>query len=322
MADEFLSQEEINLLLKTLGKEDRGKFEVKEKRVRPLDLSLFEHISAGRIPGLELIFERWINGLRRGLTSLVVTIPSIFKDSISLSRFGEFVAKLPVPCAIGLFNIEPLRGTCILAIDPKLIYIVVSSVFGGSAKPYEAEGREFTRIELKLIKRLLNICYQELEISWSSLMDVKINPVGIETNPVLLTMYRAREKFIILRLVMVIGGNEGYMYLAIPESSIAPYRDRLKGSVDTKNKEIENTVLSSLQKVPLRLEVVLGKVNMSFREILGLKVGDLIDINKPVREALEVKVQGKPKLLAFLGQVGSKRAIKISSYLEKEDLNG
>ncbi len=58
---------------------------------------------------------------------------------------------------------------------------------------------------------------------------------------------------------------------------------------------------------------------MSFFLVLVITV---LNPNKPVREALEVKVQGKPKLLVFLGQVGSKRAIKISSYLEKEDLNG
>ncbi len=319
MADEILSQEEINLLLKTLGKEKEKRAEVEEERVRPLDLSLFEHISAGRIPGLELIFERWINGLRRGLASLVVTIPSIFKESLSIVRFGEFTAKLPVPCAVGLFNIEPLRGTCLLAIDPKLIYIVVSSVFGGSAKPYKIEGRDFTRIETKLIQRFLNICYQELEIAWGTVMDVKINPVGIETNPALLTVYRAKEKLILLKLTIVIEGSEGSVQLAIPESAIAPYKDVLKGSPEMKNKEFEEKILKSFQKIPLRLEVVLGKTTMNFSDVLELKEGDIIYLDKPLRESLEVRVQDRPKLLAFLGQLGGKKAIKVYKHVEKED---
>lgn len=318
MADEFLSQEEINLLLKTLGKEEK-KLEVEDERVRPLDLSLFEHISAGRIPGFELMLERWINGLRRGLASLVVTIPSILKESLNITRFGEFTTKLPVPCAIGLFNIEPLRGTCLLAIDPKLIYIVVSSVFGGGAKPYKIEGRDFTRIETKLIQRLLNICYQELEIAWSTVMNVKINPIGIETNPALLTMYRAKEKFILLNLAVVIEGNEGHIQLAIPESSIAPYKDMLKGVADTKNKELEKAILKSFQKIPLKIEVVLGRTKLSFKEILELKQGDLIILDKPLKEALEVRVQDIPKILAFLGQVGSRKAIKVYKHIEKEE---
>ncbi len=317
MPEELLSQEEINLLLQTLGKGEGKKIE--EEKVRPLDLSMFEHISAGRIPGLELIFERWANGLRRSLASLVVTIPNIFKESLSMTRFGEFTQKLPVPCAIGMFNIEPLKGLCLLAIDPQLVYITVSSVFGGSPKPHKTEGRDFTRIEMRLIHRLLSICYQELEIAWSSLMEVKINPLGVETNPALLTMYRAKERLVVLKLVVVIEGNEGHLQLAIPESSIAPYRDMLKGAADIKGDDLENTILKSLQVVPLRVEVVLGRIKLSFRDILELREGSMIALNKPLKEALEVRVQNKPKFLGFLGQTGSKKAIKIYKHLEKEE---
>lgn len=319
MAGELISQEEINLILKTLGKKERRKNKIEKQNIRSFDLSLFEHISAGRIPGLELIFERWINGLRRGLTSSMVAIPGIYKDNLSLNRFGEFTAKLPVPCAVGLFNIEPLKGTCFLAIDPKLVYLMVSNVFGGSAKPYKMEVRDFTRIEMKLIQRFLNICYQELETAWSTIMNVKINPIGIETNPTLLTMYRAREKFVTLKIVVVIEGNEGYIYLAIPEGSIAPYSNTLKGSVDTKSRGLEFNSLKSLKRVPLKVDVVLGRVIIELEKILQLKEGDLIIIDKSLREALEVSVQGKPKILAFLGQVGNKKAIKVYKHLEKEE---
>ncbi|RMH01104.1 MAG: flagellar motor switch protein FliM, partial [Aquificota bacterium] len=84
MAEEFLTQEEVNLLLQTLGKEEEKKQVIEEGGVKPLDLSLFEHISLGRIPGLELIFEKWISGLKRGLASMVASIPTIFKEGMSI----------------------------------------------------------------------------------------------------------------------------------------------------------------------------------------------------------------------------------------------
>ena len=259
MADELLSQEEINLLLQTLGKEEKKEAVIEEEKIKPLDLTLFEHISAGRIAGLELIFERWINGLRKGLTSLIVTIPDIFKESVNIVRFGDFVAKLPLPCAVGIFNIEPLRGQCLIAIDPRLIYIVISSVFGGSAKQYKIEGKEFTRIEMRFIQRLLNLCYQELELAWSTVMKVRIVPINIETNPTLLTVSRAKEKFILLKLTVIIEGSEGYIYLAIPEASIAPYKDMLKGTTEIKSKSAQKDPIKAFQKIPLKLEVLLSE---------------------------------------------------------------
>ncbi|MCS7307583.1 MAG: flagellar motor switch protein FliM [Aquificaceae bacterium] len=320
MADELLSQEEINLLLKTLGKEEEKKKEVVEDtRVRPLDLSLFEHISAGRIPGLELIFERWMNGLRRGLTALVVTIPGIFKESVSIMRFGEFVAKLPIPCAIGLFNIEPLRGICLLIVDPRLIYIMVSTIFGGTAKPYKIEGKDFTRIETKLINRLLNVCYHELEMAWGTLMDVKINSLGLETNPALLTIARAKEKFLVIKLTVVIEGSEGFIQLAIPENAIGPYKDMLKGATEVKNKGFDGKAFRSFSRIPLKMEVILGKTQISIQKLMELTSGDIIVLDKPVKEPLEVSIEGIPKLLAYFGQVLKKKGVKVQGFIKKEE---
>jgi len=319
MADELLSQEEINLLLQTLGKEEKKEAVIEEEKIKPLDLTLFEHISAGRIAGLELIFERWINGLRKGLTSLIVTIPDIFKESVNIVRFGDFVAKLPLPCAVGIFNIEPLSGQCLIAIDPRLIYIVISSVFGGSAKQYKIEGKEFTRIEMRFIQRLLNLCYQELELAWSTVMKVRIVPINIETNPTLLTVSRAKEKFILLKLTVIIEGSEGYIYLAIPEASIAPYKDMLKGTTEIKSKSAQKDPIKAFQKIPLKLEVLLGGSQISFKRLLELKQGDVIILDKSVKEPLEVKVEGLSKFLAFLGQLGRKKAIKIYKHIQKED---
>ncbi len=318
MADEILSQEEINLLLQTLGKEERKETVVEEEKVKPLDLTLFEHISAGRIAGLELIFERWINGLRKGLTSLIVTIPDIFKESVGIVRFGDFVSKLPLPCAIGIFNIEPLRGQCLLAIDPRLIYIVISSVFGGSIRQYKIEGKEFTRIEMRFIQKLLNLCYQELELAWNTVMKVKIVPLSIETNPTLLTVARSKEKFILLKLTLIVEGSEGYIYLAIPEASIAPFKDLLKGATEIRSRFNQNTV-EVFQRIPLRLEVILGETQISFKKLLELEVGDTITLDSSVKGPLKVRVEGVPKFLAFLGQLGKKKAVKIYKHIEKED---
>lgn len=318
MADELLSQEEINLLLQTLGKEEKKEAVIEEERIKPLDLTLFEHISAGKIAGLDLIFERWINGLRKGLTPLTVTIPDIFKESVNIVRFGDFIAKLPLPCAVGIFSIEPLRGQCLIAIDPRLIYTVISSVFGGSAKQYKIEGKEFTRIEMRFIQRLLNLCYQELELAWGTVMKVRIIPINIETNPTLLTVARVKEKFILLKLTIVIEGSEGYIYLAIPEVSIAPYKDMLKGTTEIRSKSAQKDFIIAFQKIPLKLEVLLGRSYISFKRLLELKKGDVIILDRSVKEPLEVKVEGFSKFLAFLGQLGRKKAIKIYKHPQKE----
>lgn len=313
MADELISQEEINLILGMLSKGNR-----KEKRIRPLDLSIFERISSRKIPGLELVFERWASGLRRALASLVVTLPEVHKESLSITSFSNLVLNLPVPCAIGLFHIEPLRGTCILVVDPQLVYTIVSSVFGGGTKVYRPEEREFTRIEMRLIQRLFSVCYGELEVAWSSIMKVKINPVAFETNPSLLTLYRARERMAVAKLTVSVGDSGGNIMVAIPENAILPYRDLLKLRAGTEERKINVDNLKNFLDIPLKLEVVLGKAELTFGDILKLKKGDTLMLDKSVKQPLEVRVQNVGKLLAFLGQVENKRAIKIYKEFQEE----
>lgn len=313
MAEEFISQDELSLLLETLGKAEKKI--LKEEKVKPLDLTIFDHIHASRLVGLELIFERWINGLKKSLTSLVVAIPEIFKDKISTVEFKDLISKLPSPCPIGIFNIEPLKGQSLMVIDPKLINITISNIFGGGAKPYEVKGKEFTRIEMKLIDKFLNICYQEFETALSTVINVKITPLGIETNPALLTIARPREKFILMKLKIVIEGSEGYIYLALPEASISPYKDILKGSLDLKLKQMQKDSFNIFQKIPIKMDVILGTSQISFKRLIELKEGDVIVLDRFLREPLEVKIEGKPKFFAFLGQLGNKKAIKIYKHV-------
>lgn len=321
MAEEILTQEEISVLLKFLERE-RRELGQEGKEIRPLYIEYFERISAGRIPGLELIFERWIGGLRKGLTSVIASIPNVYKENIALVRFSDLIAKLPVPCVIGLFNIEPFKGTSLLYLDTRLVYMTVNNVFGGSIRSFRVESKDFTRIELKIAQRLLNVSYKELESAWNTVMDVRVNPVGIETNPTLLTIARPREKYIVVELNVSIEGSEGRLLLAIPEESIAPYKELLKGVAEVRSKDLEQSMIGVAKGIPVNLEVILGSVKLSFRQLLELKEGDIITLNRLVKEPLEVRVQGLPKIEAFLGQVGKQRAMKVNRYVEKEEQDG
>ncbi len=326
MADQILTQEEVELLLQTLGKgekEEEKKVPEGVKGVEPLDPSLFERISAGRISGLELIFERWTSNLKRALTPVAPGIGNVYKEGTSIIRFSEFIQirfsefiqKLPVPSAIGLVNITPLRGYCFLIIDPKLVYSVVSSIFGGTSKPYKIEGKEFTRIELRIVEKMLKAILTELESAWNSIMEVEVNLAGIEMNPTLLTVSKPREKVILLKIIVDLEGVSGFVYFAIPEEAIKPYIELLKGIRESEG-ETTFRMVQALKDVPIKAEVILGRAVLTLRDVLNLKEGELLILSRSVREPVEVKVQGEEKFRAVLGQVGGSKAIKIYDYVE------
>jgi len=311
MDEQLLSQEEINLLLKSLGKEEEEKKEVKtDKEVQPFDVSALEHIYAGRLPSLELFFERWISGLKRGLVSVIVGVPTIIKENVSSLKFSELISKLPFPSAVGYFNLHPFKGNFMIILDPKLIYMVVSNVFGGSTKPYKIEGKEFTKVEMRIIERMLKVMYAELEEAWRTIMNVQLVPIGIETNPAILMFARPREKYIVLRLTISLEGSYGYILLAIPQEGIEPYKEMLKGVLERSTEDYEK-LLKAILGVPLHISLKLGYTKITLGELYNLKVGDTITLEKPTREPVEVYVEGVKKFLGVLGHSKNKKAFKI-----------
>ncbi len=310
MDEQFLSQEEINLLLKTLGKEEEKKEEKAVKEAHPFDISTLEHIYAGRLPSLEFVFEKWISGLKRGLVSVIVGVPTIIKEGVSSVRFSELVSKLPFPSAVGYFNLQPFKGNFMVILDPKLIYMIVSNVFGGSTKPYKIEGKEFTKVEMRIIERMLKVLYTELEEAWRAIMNVQLLPLGIETNPAILMFARPREKYIVLRLTVSLEGGDGYILLAIPQEGIEPYKEMLKGVIERRQEDYER-LLKAIFEVPLHISVKLGNAKLTLKELYDLKVGDTIILEKPTKEPVEVYVEGIKKFLGILGHSKDKKAFKV-----------
>uniref|UniRef100_A0A7C5X0G4 Flagellar motor switch protein FliM n=1 Tax=Thermocrinis ruber TaxID=75906 RepID=A0A7C5X0G4_9AQUI len=309
MDEQLLSQEEINLLLETLGKEEKKGVRT-DKDVQPFDLSALEHIYAGRLPSLELVFERWTSGLKRGLVSVIAGVPTIIKESVSSVRFSELISKLSFPSVVGYFNLHPFKGHFMIILDPKLIYMVVSNVFGGSVKPYKIEGKEFTKVEMRIIERMLRVMYAELEEAWRTIMNVQLVPIGIETNPAILVFARPREKYIVLRLTVSLEGGDGYISLAIPQEGIKPYKEMLKGILERSPEDYEK-LLKVILGVPLQISVKLGYAKITLEELYNLKVGDTIILDKPTREPVEVYVEGIKKFLGVLGHSKNKKAFKI-----------
>jgi len=92
----------------------------------------------------------------------------------------------------------------------------------------------------------------------------------------------------------------------------------LKGVTEAKTKDIEEKLIGALKEISVTVEVILGQGKISLERFLELKSGDVIVLNKHLREPLEVRVQNIPKMLGFLGQVGNRKAVKIYKIGEEE----
>lgn len=106
MSDNFLSQEEVDALLKGVtGDQDDSQSLEDTSGVRPYNLATQERIVRGRMPTLEIINERFARLLRIGLFNFLRRSAEVSVGTVRVSKYSEFIRNLVVPTNLNLVQI-------------------------------------------------------------------------------------------------------------------------------------------------------------------------------------------------------------------------
>lgn len=316
MVQDILSQDEVDALLKDVTGDDHagGSEPVEEGGVRPLDLANQERIVRGRMPTLEVINERFGRLWRVGLFNFLRRSSEISVAQVRLIRYSEFIRSLVVPSNINLVQIKPLRGTSLFVFDPRLVFSVVDNFFGGGGR-YHAriEGRDFTPLEQRIIRRMLEMVFKEYRVAWSSVYPIQPEWTRSEVNPQFVNIATPTEVVVVSRFDVEIEGGGGSLQICIPYSTIEPIRDLMSTGLTTDRNEVDarwtQALQHEMQEAEVELQVKLLDRTLTVRELLGLQVGDIIPVELP--EQVTAVVDGIPVLTARYGEHEEKMAIQV-----------
>jgi len=116
------------------------------------------------MPTLEMINERFARNFRITLFNFLRRSPSISVEGIQMTKFGEYIHSLFMPSNLNLVKVKPLRGTALFVFNPKLVYSIVDSFFGGDGRYHtKIEGRDFTTTEMQVVKNILQRLFVDLK---------------------------------------------------------------------------------------------------------------------------------------------------------------
>ena len=190
MAEQILSQNEIDALLSAVNEGeidlDDGIIEAEEELapVVKYDLLSQDRIIRGRMPTLDIINDRFARQFRITLSNSLRKIVQVNVESTSLMKYGEFLNYLPIPSCLNLLKFHPLRGSCIMAFESKLIFAFLNNWFGGATNPQERiETRDFTAIELMIVKKVIAILLEDLHKAWQPVFPIEGEYIRTEVNP-------------------------------------------------------------------------------------------------------------------------------------------
>ncbi len=318
MSEEFLSQEEIDALL---GGESENR-ETKEENLsaKPFNFSEVEHIKKGGLPGLDMIFERWIKAFREDVRKIIHDVGMVSKDNMYITRFNSFMMKIPLPASFSIFSMKPLKENALLIIDSRLVFTVISVLFGGPAKPFKVEGREFTKLEIKIVQDFVDIILKNFEKVWENLYPVDIELISIELNPSLAKIVSPNEKIIVVECSLDIGGYEAPFFFVFPQGMFMPIKDIVYSqSPLTEDPVWKENLINKVLSLKLILTLELAKKTFKVRDILSWDIGTEIKLDVTKDDELPLYVEDSKKFLAKLGKVENKYAALITKFLENNN---
>jgi flagellar motor switch protein FliM len=319
MSKDFLSQEEVDALLKGVtGETDEPQDAASATGVRPYNLATQERIVRGRMPTLEIINERFARLLRIGLFNFMRRSAEISVGPVRVVKYSEFIRNLVVPTNLNLVQAKPLRGNALFIFDPNLVFLVVDTLFGGSGALHtRVEGRDFTPTEQRIIQRMLAIVFEDLEKSWKPVHELKFEYVRSEVNTQFANIATPNEVVVVTTFTIEFGNAGGELHICMPYAMLEPIRDVLYSSVQGDHMEVDKRWLRLLSKqvqsAEVELSVNLGNARLTFSQLLGMQVGDVISLDIP--QPMVAEVDGVPVMECRCGVLNGQYALRVEKML-------
>lgn len=319
MSDNFLSQEEVDALLKGVtGDQDDDVSDEDTSGVRSYNLATQERIVRGRMPTLEIINERFARLLRIGLFNFLRRSAEVSVGTVRVSKYSEFIRNLVVPTNLNLVHMKPLRGTALIVMDPNLVFLLVDNLFGGDGRFHtRVEGRDFTQTEQRIILRILDILFETYSKSWNPVYPIEFEYIRSEMNTQFANIATPNEVVVCTTFTIELGPVSGEMHFCMPYSMIEPIRDILTSSLQGETLEVDKRwvrlMTQQIQIAEVEIVADLGTANMHLGDILNLRVGDIIPLTVP--EVLLAKVDGTPVMECKYGIFNDQYSLKVEKLL-------
>lgn len=319
MADNFLSQEEVDALLKGVnGDQDEASKPEDSTGVRPYNLATQERIVRGRMPTLEIINERFSRLLRIGLFNFLHRSAEVSIGPVRVSKYSEFIRNLVVPTNLNLVHMKPLRGTGLIVLDPNLVFLLVDNLFGGDGRFHtRVEGRDFTQTEQRIIQRILSIIFETYAKSWEPVYPVEFEYIRSEMNTQFANIATPNEVVVATTFSIELGPVSGDLHFCVPYSMIEPIRDLLTSSMQGETLAMDKRwirlMTQQIQTAEVEILANMGTANVTLGDILNMKVGDVISINVP--ENVTAEVDNVPVMECSYGKLNGQYALRVKKLI-------
>jgi flagellar motor switch protein FliM len=323
--EQVLSQDEIDALLSGLS---GGEIEIPPPEIevapqveaKTFDFLKFTRGKKEKLPALEFICDRFSKSFRSSLSLFIEKEVDVSTTPVQYVEYQQFVKTLPLPTNMNIVVTESLKGFFIVIFDAKLIFSVLETVFGSaSMSTPKVEGREFTKIEFSVIKKLIELVSSEMEKAWSPVYEVRCKYSRSEINPNYITMVTQDEVVSLWEFAIEVGDIRSWMKVCMPYGILETIKSYLISTPSREDMDMKDKWQSKLRErvmdVPLEIRAVLGKKQVSLQEFLKMTEKNVILVDRHVNDLIDIQVHDKPQFKGKMGVHKGNKAVRVEEII-------
>lgn len=331
---EVLSQSQIDALLGALqgnnAEESEEEVVQSEKSYRKYDFYSPKKFTKDKLKILSGIYENYSRIASSQINSLFRITSELSVVTVEEQRYYEFSNALSDSDIFSLIDIkipeETKNPPMIIHVSQILMVNWIDRMLGGTGSDADIDSSyEYTEIELLLYQRVMEYLIRPVKDAWSGYIRLEAEISRVEENPSLFQDISVDETVVIIMLNVDMKEIQGRISICIPGNllsnifSIMDKRRHTESLYDTIKKDYYEEIMGSIRQSALEVKAELGGAELSLKDIYNLKVGDVIDLNKPKDSDVSVSV-GKQKW--FTGQLGVHNknvAVKLNTRIVEPD---
>ena len=320
MAD-ALSREEIDALLRGMAdgevtlESDAGP----RGEATPVSLIADRDENPGRrFPALALVHERFVRELGKTLLQMFeANINVERKDTFSLD-FLTVKNRIAPGTVAALFTLAPFVGEVLLLLPPALGFEVVDRLFGGPGRiPPDVGERELSPISLRTVEGVVARLMEAFAAGFSPLVEVESTFLRSETNAMLLEIAAATDSVVGFETEIDLGSGQQRLTIILPQSVLESARARVgegKSLIPRVDRNWLGALRGAVEQTDIVLSADLGRLEMTAREVLGLRAGDVLHLSTRGEDALPIRVEGTPLMSGVAGVSRGRNAVRILGF--------
>ena len=283
--------------------------------------------SKEQMRAVELVHEDLTERLTTSLPTFLRTNVRPHLVHMEQGRFHDFIKDFPPNTLFHLITLAPLPGHMVLTMSLNVSYLILEQRLGGKIEGRFTE-RALTEIDQSLLRGLVEHMLGDMKGAWSKVVSLEPSLEDSTINQHWVQMIMGNERVLLLTIELNIQGVTGTMSIFIPFNTLKPITNVLNPHIwiagrkeQQQDPQARQFAIKTVMKASVPIKAILGNADLSMRDLLNLRIGDVIELDRNIDSPMVVQVANKKQFYARVGKSGKHLGVQISGvYREQDDI--